>query len=133
MPHAAGDFEVTATPLPADDAVSGTSIGRLALVKNYHGDLEGSSKGVMLGAGDRAAGRAGYVAIEEVTARLQDRSGSFALQHNGTMSDGTFDLAIQVVPGSGTGALAGLSGTMTILIEGSRHTYAFEYALPPSV
>ena len=130
MLHAVGDFEVTVTPLPADDAVAGTSIGRLALLKTFHGDLEATSKGVMLGAGNRAAGRAGYVAIEEVTGTLHGRSGSFALQHSGVMSDGSFDLAIRLVPGSGTGALAGLDGTMTILIEGNRHSYTLAYTLP---
>jgi uncharacterized protein DUF3224 len=130
MLHAAGDFEVTVTPLPADDPVAGTSIGRLALLKTFHGDLEATSKGVMLGAGNRAAGRAGYVAIEEVTGTLEGRSGSFALQHCGAMSEGSIDLVIRVVPGSGTGDLAGLGGTMTILIEGGRHGYTFEYTLP---
>lgn len=39
-------------------------------------------------------------------------------------------LRVRVVPGSGTDGLAGLSGTMTITIEGREHRYALEYELP---
>jgi hypothetical protein len=46
------------------------------------------------------------------------------------MERGRPELAISVVPGTGTGGLAGLSGTMAIRIEGGRHLYMFEYDLP---
>jgi hypothetical protein len=39
-------------------------------------------------------------------------------------------LSIEVVPDTGTDALAGLSGTLGIRIEGGKHFYDFEYALP---
>ena len=109
--HAEGTFDVKTTPLPADDATVGTSIGRFALDKQFHGDLEAASKGEMLGAGDPSTGTAGYVAIEQVTGTLHGHAGSFALQHIGTMEGGSFDLNVIVVPGSGTGELAGIAGT----------------------
>jgi Protein of unknown function (DUF3224) len=130
MLHAAGDFEVTVTPLAPDDSIQGTSIGRFALNKRFHGDLEAASKGVMIGAGNLAAGTAGYVAIEEVTGSLQGRRGSFALQHNSTMDGGRFDIGVKVVPGSGSGELEGIAGIMTILIADRGHGYAFDYDLP---
>jgi hypothetical protein len=34
------------------------------------------------------------------------------------------------VPGSGTGQLTGLAGTLTILIDNGKHSYTFEYTLP---
>jgi hypothetical protein len=70
------------------------------------------------------------VAIEQFTGTLHGRSGSFALQHFGTMEDNKFDLVVKVVPGSGTGDLAGISGTMTIKIVSGKHSYQFEYSLP---
>ena len=131
MPLAAqGTFEVKTAPLPADEATKATSIGRYSLDKHYRGDLEGASAGEMLGAGNPATGTAGYVAIEQITGKLHDRRGSFALQHFGTMSNGNFDLNVRVVPGSGTGELEGIAGTLTIIIEGGKHSYAFEYTLP---
>lgn len=128
--HAAGTFDVKTTPLPPDEATTGTAIGRYFLDKHFHGDLDASSKGEMLGAGDLAKGIAGYVAIEQVTGTLQGHTGSFALQHIGTMEGGNFKLSVTVVPGSGTGALAGIAGTMVITIADGKHSYALDYTLP---
>jgi hypothetical protein len=128
--HAEGTFDVKNAPLSADDALAGTAIGRYGLDKQFHGDLEGTSKGEMLGAGNPATGTAGYVAIEQVTGNLNGRTGSFALQHFGTMEDNKFELVVKVVPGSGTGNLIGLSGTMTIKIVSGKHSYQFDYSLP---
>jgi hypothetical protein len=128
--HAEGSFDVKIAPLPPDDATTGTAIGRYALDKHFHGDLEAASKGEMLAAGDQAKGTAGYVAIEQVTGTLQGHSGSFALMHTGTMDQGKYQLTVTVVPGSGTGELAGIAGTMTIIIVGGKHSYTFEYTLP---
>jgi hypothetical protein len=84
----------------------------------------------MLSAGTSVKGSAGYVAIERVTGVLQGRSGSFVLQHNGIMNRGTPQLAVAVVPDSGTDQLAGITGALTIKIEGGKHLYEFDYALP---
>jgi hypothetical protein len=128
--HATGAFDVKTIPLPPDDATAGTDIGRYALDKQFHGALDAVSKGEMLGAGDPAKGSAGYVAIERVTGTLHDRSGSFALQHSGTMDQGKFQLTVTVVPGWGAGGLTGIAGTMTIIIANGKHSYDFEYTVP---
>lgn len=128
--HAEGTFDVKNTPLTADDVLAGTAIGRYGLDKQFQGDLEGTSKGEMLGAGNPATGTAGYVAIEQVTGTLHGRTGSFAMQHFGTMEDNKFELVVKVVPGSGTGDLLGISGTMIIKIVGGKHSYQFDYFLP---
>ncbi len=130
--HAEGTFDVKTAPLPSDEALTATSIGRYGLDKQFHGDLEAASKGEMLGAGNPATGTAGYVAIEQVTGTLHGRTGSFALQHCGTMVDNKFELIVKVVPGSGTGDLTGISGTMTIKIVSGKHSYLFDYELPPT-
>jgi hypothetical protein len=128
--HAEGTFDVKNAPLTADDALAGTTIGRYGLDKQFHGNLEATSKGEMLGAGTPATGTAGYVAIEQVTGTLNGRTGSFALQHFGTMEDNKFELVVKVVPGSGTESLTGISGTMTIKIVGGKHSYQMDYSLP---
>jgi len=101
----------------------------MSIDKQFHGDLEGTSKGEMLTAGTGVKGSAGYVAIERVSGTLNGRSGTFVLQHSGTMTHGEPHLTITVVPDSGTGELAGLAGTMSILIAGGNHSYDFEYTL----
>jgi Protein of unknown function (DUF3224) len=130
--RAVGVFAVTMNPEPPYDAQEGASIGRVSLKKQFHGDLEASSVGEMIGARSDVQGSAGYVAIERVTGSLQGRSGSFVLQHSGTMTRGKGELSVSVVPDSGTGELQGLSGKMTIEISDGKHSYGFEYALEPS-
>src|SRR4051812_10006801 len=130
--HAEGTFEVKNSPLAADDAVIGTAIGRSGLDKEFHGSLEGTSKGEMLGAGNPATGTAGYVAIEQVTGTLNGRSGSFALQHFGTMEENKFNLLVRVVPGSGAGELSGICGSMIIAVANGKHSWRMDYTLPAS-
>jgi hypothetical protein len=101
----------------------------MSIDKQFHGDLEATSRGEMLTAGTDVPGSAGYVAMERVTGRLHGRSGAFLLQHSGTMTRGAPQLAITVVPDSGTGELAGLGGRMAITITDGRHSYDFDYTL----
>jgi hypothetical protein len=127
--HASGPFDVKLNllePYTKNDP----AFGRRSLDKQFHGGLEATSQGEMLSVGS-AQGSGGYVAIERVIGTLHGRKGSFALQHNATMTQGAPYLNIVVVPGSGTGELVGLTGTMQIQIApGGAHSYSFEYALP---
>lgn len=127
--HANGAFDVKMTP-QKDDALGEPTIGRMAGEKQFHGDLEGTSKGQMLSTVTEVKGSAGYVAIERVTGTLNGRSGSFSLQHNATMNRGVPELNIIVIPDSGTGQLVGLTGKMNIIITDGKHAYEFDYSLP---
>ena len=127
--HASGPFDVKLTPQPAEPDIDG-GLGRMALDKTFHGDLDATSKGTMLSAMTDVKGSAGYVALERVTGTLHGRRGSFVLQHSGTMDRGVPTLTISVVPDSGTDELVGLSGTMAIVIEQGTHNYGFDYELP---
>ena len=130
MSRANGTFEVKLAPQPADGYADGTTMGRLTLDKQFRGDLEGTSKGQMLTAITSVKGSAGYVAMELVTGTIAGRNGSFIFQHSGTMSRGAQALTLTVVPDSGTDGLAGLTGTMVIIIANGAHSYEFDYALP---
>ena len=128
--HARGTFEVKMIPQTADEQAQAASIGRMSFDKQWHGDLTGVSKGEMLAFGTGAKGSSGaYVAMEQFTGTLAGRSGSFVLQQSGTMTSGEPKLTISVVPGSGTGQLVGLSGTLNIIIADGKHSYEFEYTL----
>ncbi len=128
--RASGTFEVKLAPQAAVAGVGDPSVGRMAISKQFHGDLDGQSKGEMLATRTEVDGSAGYVALERVVGTLQGRDGSFSLQHSGTMDRGTPSLVVTVVPDSGNGELVGLTGTMAIIVEGGRHSYEFEYTLP---
>jgi hypothetical protein len=130
MTRATGVFEVKLTPQPTEEKAASPTLGRMAIDKRFHGDLEGTSQGEMLMAGTDVKGSAGYVAIERVSATLHGRRGTFALQHSGTMTRGAPQLEITVVPDSGTGELAALAGTMAIAIApDGKHSYDFEYTI----
>jgi hypothetical protein len=132
MPHhASGSFEVQINP-QAEDKAEGSSLGRMSIDKQFHGDLEATGKGEMLTAGTDT-GSAVYVAIVRVTGMLQGRSGSFVLMHVGTMTRDAQQLTITVVPDSGTGQLAGLAGKLGITIIDRKHLYDFEYTLAEEV
>lgn len=127
--QASGAFEVTLTPQEHQENTGDPTIRRMAIDKRFHGDLEATSRGEMLGALTDVKGSAGYVAMERVNGLLHGRSGTFVLQHSGLMNRGAQQLRITVVPDSGTGDLTGLAGTMSIDIVDGKHSYRFEYTL----
>ena len=129
MNNAHGTFDVKLAPQTPSDPSEG-AVGRMSIDKQFHGDLIASSKGEMLAImSGTVKGSAGYVAMEKVTGALQGRTGSFALQHSGTMNRGVQSLTLTVVPDTGTGELTGLSGAMKIIITDGKHFYDFDYTI----
>lgn len=122
---AEGTFEVKLSPQSAMDA----PVGRLSIAKTFFGAIEGTSEGEMLAVRSAIDGSAGYVAMERVTATIEGRKGTFALQHSGTMDRGTPTLIVTVVPDSGTEGLEGLLGSMDIDPTDGEHRYTFRYRL----
>jgi hypothetical protein len=123
--HANGTFEVKLLPQPTEEK----ALSRMSIDKQFHGDLEATSKGEMLAAMTSVKGSAGYVAMERVSGSLHGRTGTFVLQHSSTMTRGTPQQSVTVVPDSGTDQLVGLTGKMTIIIADGKHSYEFEYEL----
>lgn len=124
---ARGTFDIQMTPAAPELA---GKVSRLDFTKTFSGDLEAAGAGVMLSGGDPQKGAAGYVAIETVTGRLGGRTGEFALQQFGTMHGGERTLRYEVVPGSGGGALQGITGTLLLTVEeDGTHRYQLEYQL----
>lgn len=128
---ASGTFDVTLIPQPPSPDVGDPTVGRMAIAKVFHGDLEATSRGEMLAVRTAVDGSAGYVAMERVTGELFGKQGSFALQHNGRMDRGAKALSVTVVPDSGTEELVGLSGVMRIDVAEGVHSYTFEVAFAP--
>ncbi len=125
--HARGTFEVKLTP--EEDKTGEAIVGRMTIDKQFEGEIEGTSAGLMVMAGTAVQGSAGYVALEKVTGSVNGRRGSFYLQHSGTMRRGLGQLTIIVVPDSGTDELTGLDGKLDINITEGKHFYDFEYIL----
>ena len=124
--EATGTFDVQLAPIGSGD----DPIGSMSIDKTFHGDLQGTSVGQMLAFRSGVEGSAGYVAMERVTASLGGLKGSFTLQHSGLMDKGAQSLTVVVIPDSATEGLAGLTGTMNIIVTPGRHEYRFLYTLP---
>jgi Protein of unknown function (DUF3224) len=129
MPHIDGEFEVKMAPQTPYNETPSAALSRMGLDKTYHGPLAAVSKGEMLAAMGSVKGSAGYVAIERVSGSLDGKKGSFVLMHRGVMTRGVPELLITVVPDSGTDALEGLTGSMTITITEGKHFYSFDFDL----
>ena len=123
--RAHGTFDVALVAQPTD----AKPLGRMAIEKQFYGDLEATSRGEMLSAMGGEKGSAGYVALEHVSGKLRGRKGSFVLQHSGTLTRGAQQLSVTVVPDSGTDELTGLAGSMVIIIADGQHSYDFNYTL----
>ena len=125
MPHTAnGSFDVTLTP---QDSPADAAVARMLLYKELHGDLEAIAHGEMIAAHEPLTGAGVYVAIDRVTGTLHGRSGSFLMAHRGIRSADGQELSIVIVPGSGTGQLTGITGTVGIEIVDKKHFYTVEY------
>lgn len=127
---AEGVFQVQMQPAGDPSAQDGISLGHMKLSKKFDGGLVGTGEGEMLTAATAQKGSAGYVAIERVCGSLQGRSGSFVLQHSGSMDRGAQQLRIHIVPDSGTGELLGIAGEFLLRLENGQHFYTLRYSLP---
>lgn len=130
MRKATGTFQVAMKPQSAPDEAAGVTLGRMSLDKQFEGDLVATGTGEVLTAMTPVQGSAGYVAIERVTGTLAGRTGAFVFQHSSTMDRGVPSQSVTVVPDSGTGELAGITGSFAIAIRDGRHFYEFDYTLP---
>jgi hypothetical protein len=108
--------------------LDGIAYTRSRIEKTFHGDLEATSTVEMLsvrGDGDDA----GYVALETIRGTLHGRTGSFAVLHVGTMTEGDTWGRWPISPGSGTGELTGIHGEARIEIApDGAHTLHLDYA-----
>src|SRR2546421_5842887 len=96
-------------PQTYNEAGGGPQLAAIDVVENFVGDIEGEGRARFLQAA-RADGSASFVGMERVTGTLGGRKGTFLLQDSGTLVGNEVSGEWFVVPGSGTGDLAGLRG-----------------------
>ncbi|WP_426035392.1 DUF3224 domain-containing protein [Brevundimonas sp. DC300-4] len=128
--HAVGTFEVALAPADAEVIEAGLGLSRYILSKTFSGGIQGVSSGQMLTGGPPGDTTGTYIALERVVGTLDGKEGAFLLAHRGDMSPEGYTLSITVVPNSGTGALAGISGDFALTLEGGEHRYDLSYSLP---
>lgn len=119
-----GKFKVKLVPQPDDDVPA----GRMVVKKTYSGAVEGTGRGQMISK-RLPNGTAIYYAVEEFAGTVDGRKGRFTLLHEGRMDSDSQSLTIDVLEGSGTGALKTISGSMTISQHGETHSFALTFDL----
>jgi hypothetical protein len=108
--RATGRIEVkTYEPQPYEEVDDGPDLAEIHVTETFSGDIEGEGVVRFLQA-VRPDGSASFVGIERVTGSIAGRQGSFLLQDAGTLEGSTVKGDWFVIPGSGTGELAGLRG-----------------------
>jgi hypothetical protein len=131
MTTTTGRFDLTSWVEDAYDDADGARLLKVRNTKTFEGGISGTSATELLQAiaGD---GGAAYVGMERVAGEIDGRKGTFVLRHSASMTaDGGGDMRVDVVPGSATGDLAGLTGELTITMTPEReHSYSFAYTLP---
>lgn len=122
------DFTPTGT-VPTPSVATGTPVGVATMEKHFSGEVEGRAATLFTAAFDQAAGVGTYVAMESFEGTLNGRSGTFNFAHSATTSgaDRTGEYFV-LVPSSGTGELAGITGTggLTVDADGT-HRIWFDY------
>lgn len=96
-------------PSAYDEPADGPVLTRIHVQESFSGDIQGDGVVEFLQAG-RADGSASFAGLERVTGKLAGREGTFVLQDTGTVDGSIVSGDWFVVPGSGTGQLAGLRG-----------------------
>lgn len=103
---------------PAEPVATATPVGVAVMVKRFQGDVEGTASTVFTSAFDEGSGTGTYVALESFEGSIGGAAGTFCFVHGAstTGADRT-DEHFAVVPGSGTGGLAGITGTGGLRVD----------------
>lgn len=114
---------------PFDESDDGPKLTRAHIKKSFHGDLSGTGN-LMYLMTHLEDGNATFLGFEKVVGTLHGRSGSFVLQHTGSYDGQTATAQYEVVPGSGTNQLAGLSGAGSFSAgHAEQHAMTLDYNL----
>src|SRR5690348_16918978 len=133
--RATGTFEVatfTPAPVPPGDVKTAVPVGVATMTKTFAGEISGRSSTLFTAAFDQATGVGTYVAMESFEGTVAGLEGAFNFAHSATtLGDNREAEFLVIVPGSGTGALAGITGTGGLGIDADgTHRVWFDFEKP---
>jgi hypothetical protein len=124
------DFAVV--PIEEEQPVTtALGVGVATMRKVYEGGVEGRSTTLFTSAFDPESGIGTYVAMESFEGSLAGRGGTFNFVHSASTS-GTDRFAehFRIVPSSGTGDLAGITGSGSLVVDSDgTHRMRFDYTV----
>ncbi|MET9887788.1 DUF3224 domain-containing protein [Streptomyces sp. NPDC006430] len=132
--RASGTFEVagfTPAPVSGPGIETAVSVGVATMEKQYAGEVTGRSTTLFTAAFDQSRGTGTYVAMESFEGELRGRAGTFNFAHSATtLGEDRESEFFVIVPTSGTGALAGITGTGGVAVDADgTHRIWFDYEL----
>jgi Protein of unknown function (DUF3224) len=109
----------------------GLDMSVATMEKEYSGEVTGRSATIFTSAFDPDLGVGTYVAMEAFEGSLDGHEGTFAFVHSAsTTGTDRANAYFLIVPGSGTGDLAGITGTGALEVDADgTHRMTFDYAL----
>lgn len=106
-----GLFQITGwNEMPYSEATDGVKQSYAKVSQSYTGTIEGTASVHYL-MSYQSAGSAVFTGFETLTARIEGKSGTLVLQHNGTFEQGVASSQFVIVAGSGKEQLAGIAGS----------------------
>jgi hypothetical protein len=109
--EASGEFTVTSWQEDAyDEPAEGGKLTRAQIGQDWTGDLAGTATITSLMAYAPDGGTARFVGLQRMSGTLGGREGTFVLESSGDFDGEVARASLRVLPGSGTGGLAGLTG-----------------------
>ena len=120
-------FQVTAWDEEnKDETTENPTLSRIKIKKSFDGEeFKGESVGELLMCAS-ADGAAGYTVMDRFFVEIENQTGSFVAVHGGMTDE--MKASGKIVPGSGTGGLKGISGTLEFKSEESGKTIIFDYS-----
>lgn len=127
--RAVAAFEVTSWEQATyNEPADAPSLARATVKKVFRGEVEAESTAeLLLRRPDEMSG--GYIGSERIVGKVGNRAGSFVVQHGATQDGDTFEVYGRVLPGSGTGDLAGIRGTATFQHDANGAVFTLDYDL----
>lgn len=119
-------FQVTAWDVQNTDETTGNpTFSRITVKKSFDGEVKGESVGELLMCA--ADGAAGYTVMDRFTLEIENRKGAFVAVHGGMTDE--MKATGKIVPGSGTGELKGISGTLEFKSDADGKRIILDYSL----
>ena len=129
--QASGQSEVTGWDEQAyEEPAEGGKLTRAAISQRWTGAFTGSCEAVSLMAYAPDGATARYAGYQRMDGTLDGKRGTFVVEAVGTFDGSVARSTLRIVPGSGTGELAGLTGEGTFEAPvGPTGTYTLDYDL----
>ncbi|MFD7839189.1 DUF3224 domain-containing protein [Streptomyces sp. NPDC059761] len=113
---------------PVGSADSTPRLARSTVVNAFTGGIEAGATNAAYTIAYTGEGTGSYTGLELLSGSVDGRKGAFVLEQRGTFDASGTSCTFEVVPGSGSGELAGLSGSGAFTYRHGDTSVAYEFS-----